>query len=107
MPFKISRLGGTSLRRSFITNVYWAVMCPRRYTRAPGFRLGHRLDQPLAEAPDRRIEAGDVDRLHHVVVESRVAGLRAIAVAAVAGERDQRQRLGGELAAQPARELVA
>src|SRR5215468_7369149 len=26
MPFRISRLGGTSLRRSFITNVYWAVM---------------------------------------------------------------------------------
>jgi hypothetical protein len=26
MPFKISRFGGTSLRRSFITNVYWAVM---------------------------------------------------------------------------------
>lgn len=26
MPFKISRLGGTILRRSFITNVYWAVI---------------------------------------------------------------------------------
>src|ERR1043165_6084827 len=26
MPFRISRLGGTSLRKSFITNVSWAVM---------------------------------------------------------------------------------
>src|ERR1044071_4384344 len=26
MPLRISRLGGTSLRKSFITNVYWAVM---------------------------------------------------------------------------------
>src|SRR4051812_33512148 len=39
MPFKISRLGGTSLRRSFITYVYWAVMVRGGYTRGAWRRL--------------------------------------------------------------------
>src|SRR5882672_2746068 len=71
MPLRISRLGGTSLRRSFITNVYWAVMgaavipagrtrgysagAPRERRTAAGSRpargdRGDRIGEPAAAA---------------------------------------------------------
>src|ERR1051325_8398034 len=60
MPFKISRLGGTSLRRSFITNVYWAVMVRGGYTRAALRRL--HVNRPTTRASTRTGHVGRAAR---------------------------------------------
>src|SRR5215475_11238681 len=55
MPFRISRLGGTSLRRSFITNVYWAVMGAAVI---PAGRTGGYSAEPPPERRSARLLAG-------------------------------------------------
>ena len=81
-PSRISRLGGTSLRRSFITNVYWAVMARRLYPCADG--LGY---------PRRGAEVGclsDLRELRAAVV--RFAGRRRGRNADVVDEFDVQAR---------------
>src|SRR5213593_3483000 len=59
MPRRISRLGGTTLRRSFMTNAYSpAICCERAYLRPP-------LDSPLLG--DARLHEATVLR-HHAAV---------------------------------------
>src|SRR5262245_16251448 len=84
MPFKISRFGGTSLRRSFITNVYWAVMAgavipyPWRVAYR-GDDAGDALEAPTAEGVLRvalgpnRLDVSVAQRSMHIA--DRVATL--------------------------------
>ena len=65
----------------------------------------------LASAPDGLVvfhgDAVHVDRLDQMVIEARRARLSAIGFLAVAGHRDQRQRLSIEVGSQPSCEFIA
>src|SRR5882672_3019820 len=77
MPRRISRLGGTTLRRSFMTNAYSPGILERRGLRLwdPG-RLRPPLDSPLSG--DARLQEAAVLRHHAAILDDVDSGPRQL-----------------------------